>query len=540
MAAQQRDSGEIGPGLLESLWRYRTVVALVAVLTAGAAAGLSLLQPQRFEATARLFLAERGSAGVFDVAPSTVDPARYTQNQAQLVMSRPVARRAAELVDGRVSPRELQDAVVAEASPDFDLVTVRAHDTTAGGAAELADATAQAYQEIVAEDVRTAADEAIARLNETAATLEERIVAIEAEPSAGASGALAAERDAAVAQLASIERRVNQLSIDAGLFGSGVRLSEEAAVPLAPVQPRPVRNGALGFVLGALAASGFAYWRADHARRADDRHDPAGILHAPLLGEIPDFDTVGAAAPVPARDTPQSVAVEAYELVVSSLELALGSSHERDGSTILLTSAQAGEGKTTTALNLALAARQDNRTVLLVDGDERVRGLSALAGLEDREGFTDLGELAVPSHWCRTDWALGGALSIGVVPAGRPSDGSSPFFRSTRFRTAMKRIRSMADVVLIDSPPLLEVSDTSALASRVDGIVLVVGRGTPLRQLEEVRRRLAFVGTPLVGYVFNRSTAPRGRYGARRYGYREDGSAASREGDERNPAVGSP
>ena len=535
-APAMRETAELGPGLIESLWRYRGTVVAVTLAVAVLAGGLSLLVPERYEATSRLFLAERGSAGVFDVAPTNVDPARYAENQAQLLMSRPVMQRAAGLIDERLTAGQIRDRVEAETSPDFDLITIRALDESAARAAELANTVAEAYEDTVEEEVRTAAEQAITRLEETAVALQEQIRAIEERLGDGSSAALAAERDGALAQLAGVERRISQLSIDAGLFGSGVRLLEQAEVPAAPVQPRPLRNTGLGLVLGALAASAFAYWRAGHTRRADHRHDPAALLQAPLLGEVPDFASIGASAPVPAHDTPQSVAVEAYELIAASLDFTLD---DGDGGSVcvLVTSPQAGDGKTTTALNLALAARRDTRSVVLVDADERARGLSSMAGLAEAEGITDLGEFAVPSRWCQSTWDIGKELSTRVIPAGTRTDVPGSFFRTSGSRTAMKRVRAQADMVVVDAPPLLDVAETSAIASHVDGIILVVRRGTPQRLLEECRERLAFIGTPLLGYVFNRASPARGRYGAYRYGYGSDNGKGRKVARERQPST---
>jgi Mrp family chromosome partitioning ATPase len=77
-------------------------------------------------------------------------------------------------------------------------------------------------------------------------------------------------------------------------------------------------------------------------------------------------------------------------------------------------------------------------------------------------------------------------------------------------------VKARADLVVLDSPPILAVADTSAIAGQVDGIVVVVAKGTPLKTLEEVRERLEFVGTPVLGYVFNRADTRAGSYG---YGY---------------------
>jgi hypothetical protein len=96
-------------------------------------------------------------------------------------------------------------------------------------------------------------------------------------------------------------------------------------------------------------------------------------------------------------------------------------------------------------------------------------------------------------------------LDLPVMPAGGRLEESTSFFRGIGFRKAMGEVRRRADMVVVDSPPLLAVADSSVMAGHVDGLVLVVNRGTPLEQLAQVRQRLDFVSTPLLGYIFNRS-----------------------------------
>ena len=515
MEVRQTQLGESFPGLIESLWRYRWVVVLSTVVVAVAAGGLSYLQPVRYEATARLFLDDPANAGVFDEV-GTGDPARYIQNQAELLTARPVAVRASELMAERLTPKEVLESVEGASSTGFDTVTIVAVDSTAEGAAELANAVGQAYQDVVAEEVEGKAEEAISRLEENAERLRQSIHEAESRFGEGGNAALEAERDSAIAQLVNIEQRANQVAVDASLFGSGIRLFEEAEIPASPVQPQPLRNAVVGGLLGLGPAVAFAYWRAGHCQRADDRHVPARILMAPLLGEVPDFQAIGVRGTLPARDAPQSLAVDAYDFIATSLALNLEPTAARS---FLLTSPLPGDGKTTTALNLAFAAQRDGRSLLLVDADERVRGLSRLTGLETERGLTDLGDWSLPTTWSIGQFSIGNGRSISVVPAGTKRDDAASFFRTRYFRRAMERIKERAEMVIIDSPPLLAVSDTSAIASHVDGIVLVVNRGTPLSVLLECRERLQFVGTPLLGYVFNRASPKRGRSGAYKYGY---------------------
>jgi Mrp family chromosome partitioning ATPase/capsular polysaccharide biosynthesis protein len=514
------DDVDAGPGLLEAVWQFKWLVAAVTLLAMALGFAASFLQPTMYEGEARLLLTDPRNVGVFrgETGTTALDPSRYVRNQAQVVTSTPVQRRALELVGERISIRDLDERVTAQPSVDLDLITIRALDPTAEGAAELANAVAQAYMDQVTSEVQGNAQSAITELEQSKAQLEERIRNAERGLAANSGNtALQAERDAAVSQLITIESRSDQIAVDAALYGSGVELFERSELPESPASPKPLRNAAVAAILGLLAASAYAWWRAEHTQSAERRQDAAAVLGAPLLGEIPDFSTVGITDAVPTVTAPKSVAAEAYQFVVASLEFALDSS---GGSSVLLTSASPADGKTTTALNLAVAAAKDGRKVLLVDADERVRGLTRNSELPAEPGLTDLRDEELPFDGCVAEWRLAPDFSLPFIAGGSKVADSAGFFRTPGFRTAMHRVKQQADFVMVDSPPLLAVSDTSAIASQVDGIVIVVARGTPLKLLEDVRQRLAFIGTPLLGYVFNRGVGGKGGgYGYGRYAY---------------------
>lgn len=502
------------PGLPHALWRHRRLVVAATLIAGVLGYAASLLQPAVYEAEARLLLAgpraigTSGESGPFGSA----DASRHVRNQAESIKTAQVAAHAADLLPGNTTVQNILDNVEAYAEPDIDMVTVRAQADSPDGAALLANAVAEAYQDTVAQEVQARADESIAELEISKERLQQRINAAEEgladDPD---NSALRAERDAAVSQLISLEGRADQIAVDASLHGSGVQRFEHALVPEGRAQPLPVRNGTVAALLGLMVAAGFAWWRGEYAQTADSRHDPAHVLGAPLLGEIP--VTPVQEQPWASAATPHTPAVtEAYQFTLSSLEYAMA---EAGASSILITSAKSGDGKTVTALNLILAAYQDGRRHLLVDADQRKRDLTHLSPVAPEPGLTDLADDRVPFDGCASQWTVSNA-DINFVPAGSRPDDPSGFFRTAGFKKAVMRIKEQADLAIVDSPPLLAVSDTSAIAGQVDGIVIVVNRGTPIRLLDDIRERLDFIGSPVLGYIFNRAQQSRNPYG---YGY---------------------
>jgi Mrp family chromosome partitioning ATPase len=188
------------------------------------------------------------------------------------------------------------------------------------------------------------------------------------------------------------------------------------------------------------------------------------------------------------------------------------------GKVVAVASARPGDGNTVTVLNLALAAKREGRNVLLVDADQRTRRLSQLC--RDGRLFDVIGVggkdaefPAVPAQV-----AVGGEPSAGELSESGPQmglnegNGHHPtgFFRSRALGELISFSSEPADLVLIDTPALLSVSEAVTIADQADAVLLVVNRGTPMADLRRARERLAFTDTPLIGYTLNHGSVGNG------------------------------
>ena len=375
-------------------------------------------------------------------------------------------------------------------------------------------ATVAAYEEIVEEGITVKVEASVATLEQSKIDLYTRIAEIDTQLASDPGNiTLDAQRTAAVSQLVALETRIEEISTNAALYGSGVQLYVAPEAPTSPAQPKPLRNAAIAAILGVGAASAWAWWRSEKDQRADDRNAPAAILDAPLLAVIPEYTDADGRGPEPAGAHGKSGAAEAYHFAVSSLHYAL---ERLGGTTVVITSTVPGEGKSVTALNIAFAAAKDGRRALLIDADVRERGLTRLSGLGIGLGLTDLTN-GQPTDQIVGEWPIPDETSLPFVPAGsRLGDGSAAYFRSNAFRTALPILTEGHDLVIIDTPPAMFAAETADIAAQVDAIVIVVRQGTPLRDLQNARQRLSIAGTPIVGYVFNRAKGSTGGYG---YGY---------------------
>jgi capsular exopolysaccharide synthesis family protein len=195
---------------------------------------------------------------------------------------------------------------------------------------------------------------------------------------------------------------------------------------------------------------------------------------------------------------PQSPVAEQYRILRTNLQ----SLRPRQGlKTIVMTSAVRGEGKSVTALNLALTmARQDDLKVILLDGDLRRSSVPRWLGIPN------------PAQGLSTALANGGSLNgslvklqsprLTILPAGPVPEHPAELLESTNMRRLLAALKAQFDLVIIDSPPILSVADPGILASQADGVLLVVRAGkTQRRTVAEAQAQLQQMKAPIIGCV---------------------------------------
>lgn len=510
------DYVKAGPSITGSIWRYRFVVLACATLTAVAGYFLSTLQPDVYLASATLTLRDPGAPGV----PSTggggagVDLDRLVQQQTVFVTSRAVLEAAAE--DLGMSVQVLEDAVEAEADPEVALITVTASGRNGDEAATRINTVIESYQTIARDRNRQEVELAnsvfqkqIKQLRQEEQDLQQQLEGVDVE-----------DRDPLIesrvqslrGEISAMQAQMVELAANGAVYGSGIHAIEQALPPQTPASPAPARDAGVLAAIGFGLASAFAYWKSGRSQRIETRVDAASVLDIPLLGEIPRFKGSGSLRG--GELVLGGEASEAYEFVLSSIEFALA---EVGGSSVLVTSASPGDGKTVTALHVAMAAAQESRRVRLVDTDLRAHGLTSLLRAEHRPGLVQLAAGEVSLEECIRPYRLSDSARLDVLPAGVAPENPAGLMRAPEFKGAIEYIKRNSELVVLDSAPLLAVADATVIATQVDAIVLVVDSRTPVDELQKMRERLTFVPTPLLGYIYNRADTSRpARYG---YGY---------------------
>jgi Mrp family chromosome partitioning ATPase/capsular polysaccharide biosynthesis protein len=495
------------PGIVASLLRFRVVVVAATLLGAVAGYGLAQLLPVRYQAEASLIPADPGGPSILGggASLSSSDRQVYLAKQVDLMTSRMVLEQVLELT-GSQSLRDVRQALEVQASPDMASISIVATGADARSTAALANAVGTAYEQVTSERTAEKAESAIAGLEKIRKRLQSEFDASPASP----SGRLTAQQQDLRARITDLQQREQDITVQAEVFASGVESFEQAERPTSPSQPKLKLAAALGALLGLLGVGAWAWWAAARNRRAEGRGHPGRILGAPLLGEVPRLRSprarVGRSVASPEVLDPG--VEDAYHFVVASLQHELAGV---GGKSIAVTSVGPGDGKTSIALQIANAASQENRKILLIDADVRMRHLSALFDSaqvtpepnghgppvpgDERVGATEY------------IYRLVSTKSGMVLPVARNrSDTWQPAasYHAVDVRDALRSIGEMFDLALIDTPALLASSTALGVAGQADGVVLVVSHGVSLSHLRDVRERLTFVKTPLLGYIYVR------------------------------------
>lgn len=501
---------------LTVLRRQKWLIGVVVVLTVGAAIAVSLLETPMYEAQSELVVEPVRRAGDVTLEQLLQPQSQVVETERLIVTSQPVATRAAASL-GMSDPSALVEQVEVETVRDTRVVRIRAQHPDPVVAASVADAFADGYldyrRDLAVDQLLAAA----ATLEGRAADLREEIDGIDAELSQdGSDSSLAVQRDALVAQLAQIMGQASELGDSAeDVSGGGVVLTP-AEVPQDPVSPQPVRTAALALVLGLLLGVGLAFLR-DHLddviRDEDDFRRATG--GRPILGRIPNWSDPQGVDRLATVVAPNSIVSESYRELSAGVRFLLraqddhpdvapavaGGTGANVGRAILVTSASAGDGKTSTAANLAVSAARVGLRTLLVDADLRRPTVGKRLGLGRATGLSDLllaGD-ELEDHLVEVD-----VDGLQVLPAGTIPPNPNELLASAAMRELEHDVLQRFDLVVYDSPAVLAVPDALELGRHVD-LAIMVGRAgrTGRRHLSSAIERLHQVGAEVAGTVLN-------------------------------------
>lgn len=480
------------------LWSRKWLIAIILVFAGGSTWMWSARQPTLYVAEAEVLVLPLQDPLVSPV-PGGANLSPNLETEARIVDSTKVASRVVASLGPAASVDALLRNLEVEPVPNSDILSISYSDQDPDTAAAAADAFADAYVQQRAARAMDVIGEAQAMTTEMITSLRHRIaaltetIAVTADPLQ--REALQSKLGVLVARLQPLE--AYQLDVDAAALGAqGGQIIQDAS----DHAPRPIttrtRNVVLGVFGGLVLATALAFLIEGLDARVKSREEIEMRLDAPLIGVIPWADGGGEDTIVRADPTNQTS--EAYRtLAVNFLQLASA----RGIRTITVTSALSGEGKTTTAANIAVVLAQAGRSVILVSGDLRRPEIHELFGISNDTGLSNvLSDSAELPDVARSS----GIPNLSVIPSGPAPEDPVALLAGDRTAPFLGRLREAADLVIVDAPPILPLADASILASLSDGTVLVVDAERSDREvMAESRKRIEAAGGELIGVVYS-------------------------------------
>jgi succinoglycan biosynthesis transport protein ExoP len=503
----------------------RKLVVIAAVVVAIAVAVLSTaLQTPVYSASSEVLIQPRGEGGFFE--DSFYLDERAIDTEVQVIEGQAVRLR----VQDDLGLADLPAPVTASSVGDSQVIALSVRSTNASNARTLANAYANAY-------VSVRLEQSVGELLAAGTQIENRINDLETEIEALADDD--PTRNSLVAQLASFNRTLDELRVDQNLRTGGAIIVKSAELPVSPVEPTPRRTAMLAGVVGLLLGLGAAFlldYLDDKVRTEDELER---VSRKPVLAVVP-VDRPPNNLPI-AMTEPDHAAVEAYRGLRTNLQF-LGL--DEPINVLQVTSSLPGEGKTTTAVNLAVVLAQAGQRVALVDADLRRPRVHEVFAIAQSPGFTDLllgaGAKSTVQHVL-----IDGSHQLSVFASGTVPSNPSELLSGRRTRKLLAEMGAYYDYVVVDSAPILPVSDSVALSSAVDGMFVVAHAGRVTKgQIEEALERLDRVAAPVLGVILNQATGQRndaysyGGYGALpRMAPKEPSESATIDADETDPTT---
>ncbi|MDQ4088858.1 MAG: polysaccharide biosynthesis tyrosine autokinase [Actinomycetota bacterium] len=521
---------------LSVLRRRRRVILVTTAAVVVVAVALSFQQESVYRSSVQLLLRPTASEDVVG-NPAGTNSQRELSNEIQVIES-DVVRKAVEDSTGR---RIEKDAVSARvATEGSDVIELSATAADADDAATLANAYARIYvdwrrqqrvEDLLAAgtEIQTRIDGLRARRSQTSAPLDDLDRRLSTENSSEARAALIEQRaalaDQLESQLAPIEeqlefhqRQLDELQLTAKLAESGgLQVLSQAVPPDRAESPRPERDGlvalAVGLLLGLALAFTFEFFDDSIKDRADLERASGGL---PVLAAIPKIRRGRREILFPLEEPTSNVA-EAYRTLRTALTFVFAEGPIR---TLQVTSAAAGEGKTTTVASLAVSLAQAGQRVCAVSCDLRRPRLHEFFGARNEMGLSS----ALVGQASATELLQPVAADdrISLLSSGPIPPNPSELLGTRRTEEVIQAVAGVVDVAVLDCPPVLPVTDALVVSRLVDATLLVAAANlTSKRQVRRAMDLLRQSGAPIVGTVLTDVT------GEDAYGY-EEGYAQQR------------
>jgi polysaccharide biosynthesis transport protein len=472
--------------VLQVLQRRAIPIALAVIIVACAAVGLSLMQQKQYSASASiLFRSQNLAQELPGSASPSVDQTAQAATNLELASLQDVAARAADKLGPGFNQRDISHSVSVSAKGASNVVDVTATWRSPRTAARVATTFAQQFVQFQAGAERVRISDAQKRLH---LTLQHELQS--AAPDQG--------------RIHTIQASLDNLQVLKNVNSGEAQLVQRADVPTSPSSPKPVRNAVIGIFAGLLLGIALAVALEQLDRRVRSATEFEELLDVPLLAQIPKSDGFISAATSPLPTPP--LEAEFFNALNTTIQRLHGANGVKS---VLVTSPTAELGKTTIALNLALAAARSGLRTLFLEVDLRRPIAAERLGLSSEKGLVTALTEGLPLSDVVESIPIPSSegaepVELDVVVAGSQSGYAPRLIESPEMACLMDEARRAYDLVIVDAPPAGLISDAIALLSLVGGAIIVCRLGKTTReQVHWLRSQLEQIDANVIGLVAN-------------------------------------
>ncbi len=559
---EERSSLESILDYAQTLWRWAWLLLLVAIASGAVAYYLTNQKPRVFEANTRAVVNVVTGSDYYDAYSASYGAQRLAETYAQTMITPELLQSVSERLGYEVTGKITVTPV--ENSPIFTIVVT---DSDPQKAADTANMVLTTFSEKVMTDqssrytdLKQGLEEEIARIDQSLTDINERLAVLqikeaelaEAEKRAAQMVAEGLEpievvRDpndyVARAQLelaqsqyqstrSSLFYNLQQIKLTEVQSATTISQIDKAVANAEPIQPQPMKSAGLAAVVGLIAAGGIVFLIAFLQDEVRDPEEFSRRWGVPVVGVITHYPYNQDQLITVAK--PRMPVSEAFRSLRTNLQF---SGIDTPLKTVLVTSASPSDGKSSIVANLATVIAQSEKNVVVMDADMRRPTLHKLFKLSNRIGLSD--------YFIRTPEKMTGVVKktrvngLNIITSGSLPPNPSELLSSSKMQDVLSLLEKHFDMVLLDSPPLLAVTDALILAKSVNGVLLVVDpkktkRGAIRQAIEQLQR----LDTRLLGVVLNNIKVKRSSYYYNRdYYYSKQYGRTSEDASHMEPAV---
>jgi capsular exopolysaccharide synthesis family protein len=488
---------------------------LCCLLAAAAAFGLSKHQTKQYTATASILFKSNQLTQQIAGLPTNITTQAQQNSNVRIVQVGEMAAKTASLLGHGLTQQRVSNSVSVAQQGETSIV----------GESSVVNISASAISPTLAAEIANTYAKQFVKEQQTSnhqffksalATVNKQLAALSPKQRLRGSGV-------------TLQNRAQELKLLAELQYGGVQFAQSAAVPTRPSSPKTSRNTIIGGALGLLLGIGLVLLLERLDRRIREPEELETIYRAPLLGAVPESASLSR-SPQRTADVPLGLPpmeAETFSLILAHLR---SFNAEREVRTALITSAAPSDGTTTVSLHLAEVAARSGARTLLIEMDLRRPTLAHTLSIQPGPGLSDVLTGTISTGEAAQSISLlapaGDGATLDVLTSGNARPYSpSELIKTHTMEAVLEQMKSTYDLVVIDAPSLMVVSDAFPVLHKVDGVIVVSRIGRTRRDIaERLQQILDRSAAPLLGVVANRFHASRRTYA---YDYAEDDKSSA-------------